>query len=53
MSGFIYSCMFPLCAFVFGVFFLWIAMYNSSRLFFLLRRFPIDSTGRTKKLHEV
>ncbi|KAJ6333866.1 hypothetical protein OIU77_009700 [Salix suchowensis] len=28
-------------------------MVYGGRLFFLLRRFPIDSTGRTKKLHEV
>ncbi|KAF9672053.1 hypothetical protein SADUNF_Sadunf11G0000500 [Salix dunnii] len=27
-------------------------MVYGGRLFFLLRRFPIDSTGRTKKLHE-
>lgn len=37
------------CNFVF----LGYVISNSSRLFFMLRRFPIESKGRRKKLHEV
>lgn len=33
--------------------FLGYVISNSSRLFFMLRRFPIESKGRRKKLHEV
>lgn len=31
----------------------WIDIANAYRLFFMLRRFPIESKGRRKKLHEV
>ena len=30
-----------------------IIIYDAGRLFFMLRRFPIESKGRRKKLHEV
>lgn len=33
--------------------YMWIIICNFCRLFYMLRRFPIESKGRRKKLHEV
>lgn len=43
----------PFCSYIAMELYWWMIINHAFRLFFMLRRFPIESKGRRKKLHEV